>query len=116
MSSCCMAYSAAAPTGRYADLGVDVLDVAADGLHADRQLTCDVLRGAPAHDETEHLDLAVGEAVGPGATRPVGMTRGSEHGVDRLSISRRALRARRAQADSRHAARSVPILENFGVR
>ena len=73
---CSIANSVAPARVVHAGLGVDVLDVAADGLGGDAERHGDLLVGASTGDQAEHLDLAVGETGwfadrrGPTSRRP----------------------------------------------
>lgn len=66
------------------ELGVDVLDVVADRLGADAQMTSDRLVRQPLGHQPEHITLAAGEAERTArAGSAGGQARSREHGVSR---------------------------------
>ena len=65
---CSIANSVAPARVRDAGLGVDVFDVTADGLRGDAECVRHLLVGVAACDQTEHLDLPIGQAGGIGTS------------------------------------------------
>ena len=78
-------------SGRYADLGVDVLDVMVGGLRRDEKPVGDLLRRQPLRREVQHLDLTARQAAGVLRPRRLAGTRfvvagGREHGAGRAVV------------------------------
>ena len=71
---------------RGADLGVDVLDVVADGLRRDHEPAADLLVRQPAREQPQHLDLARGQARRALAAARHAVAGGAEHGLDRVAV------------------------------
>ena len=108
--------SGARPT-RDADLGVDVLDVAANGLGRYHELLGHSTIGLALSEESEDLNFSVGEPGGPASPRGSHvLARGSKDGVDRARVepAGRGLFAKRGRGISACRGRAPWTIGNQG--